>query len=394
MSERPIRICFVTTHSFTIATLCKGLFPYLRAHGYEVEVVVGDDEYNEFDPRYFGKLEPHIIPMQRTPHPLRDPVALLRFMRYFRRENFDIVHVSTPKATLLGSIGAKLSSRAKVVQVYRRCVYEMMTGLKRRFYQQNDRITGKFSDAILPISRQIRDFLVTDKLVSPKKIRMIGSGSSNGIDVRRFSPDAVDEQVLETLRRELSIPEGAPVLVYVGRVAGEKGVDLLPAVLEEVHKEHPDAILVVAGPDDARDPPSEATSTRFANDPAIRRLGYTADPSPLYALATLFVFPSYFEGFGNVLLEAAAQERVAIGFDVPGVQEAIADGESGILVPKGDTAAMGTAANHLLSNPDERDAMARRARARVVNSFSNEVVWAELDACFRALIGRPAERAQ
>lgn len=384
---QPIRICFMCTHSFTLATLYKGLFPYLADRGYEIEAIVGDDEYQAFDTRHFGTFKLHVVPMRRMPHPLKDFVALARLYRLFRSRRFDIIHVSTPKASLLGSIAGKLAG-APVVFVYRRCVYEMMSGLKRWFYLQNDRITSALSDLVIPISRQIRTFLLDERIVRASKLRLIGSGSSNGIDVSRFHPAKISADEVAALRDSLSIPEGAPILLFLGRVCSEKGVNLLPAVLERVRSRHPETVLVVAGPDDLRDPASDEALASFSNDPQIRRIGFVADPSPLYALADIFVFPSFFEGFGNVLLEAAACERPSVGFDVPGVQEAIAHGETGILVAKGDTEAMAEAVVGLLSDHDARHRMASRARDRVEREFANEVIWTELNRIFSSLAMR------
>jgi glycosyltransferase involved in cell wall biosynthesis len=380
------------THSFTLATLYKGLFPYLADHGYEIEAIVGDDEYQQFDPKHFGTFKLHVVPMRRMPHPLKDVVALVRLYRLLRAGKFDVVHVSTPKASLLGSIAGRLAG-APVIFVYRRCVYEMMTGLKRWIFLQNDRITSAFSDMVIPISRQIRDFLLGERITGQDKVRLIGSGSSNGIDVRRFHPAKISAEEVVELRTSLSIPEGAAVLLFLGRVCSEKGVNLLPEILKRVHASHPDTVLVVAGPDDVRDPASAEAAASFSHHQHIRRIGYVADPSPLYALADIFVFPSFFEGFGNVLLEAAAHERPSVGFDVPGVQEAIAHRETGILVPKGDVLAMAEAVNGLLSHGETRRRMATHARERVEREFANEVIWTELDRIFRSFATHPLKRA-
>jgi glycosyltransferase involved in cell wall biosynthesis len=384
---RPIRICFMCTHSFTLATLYKGLFPHLIDHGYEIEAIVGDDEYQQFDPRHFGTFKLHVVPMRRMPHPLKDVVALVRIYRLLHAGKFDVVHVSTPKASLLGSIAGRLAG-APVIFVYRRCVYEMMTGLKRWIFLQNDRITSAFSDVVIPISRQIRDFLLGERITRSDKIRLIGSGSSNGIDVRRFHSDKISSEETAQLRTSLSIPEGVPVLLFLGRVCSEKGVNLLPEMLDRVRAIHPETVLLVAGPDDARDPASDDALASFSNHPNIRRIGFVANPSPLYALADVFVFPSFFEGFGNVLLEAAAHGRPSVGFDVPGVQEAIAHDETGVLVPKGDVAAMARAVADFLSDERGRRLMGTQARERVERDFANEVIWTELDRILRILAVR------
>jgi len=270
----------------------------------------------------------------------------------------------------------------------------MMTGFKRWFYLQNDRITSAFSNIVVPISQQIRSFLRQERIVGENKLRLIGSGSSNGIDIKRFRPDKIALEETAKLRASLNIAEGVPILLFLGRVCSEKGVNLLPRVLERVHERHPQAVLIVAGPDDARDPASDDALAAFSNHPNIRRIGFVADPSPLYALCDLFLFPSFFEGFGNVLLEAAAHERPAIGFDVPGVQEAIAHQESGILVAKNDVDAMADATTVLLSDAASRRALGIAARARVEREFANEVIWTELDRIFRGLSAHPATASQ
>lgn len=381
---RPLRIGFICTHSLTLATLYKGLFPYLTAQGHEVEAIVGDREYTSFDTAHFGSLPVHVVPMGRMPHPLRDASALWRMIALLRRRRYDVLHVSTPKAALIGSIAGKLLG-LPVVFVYRRCVYEMMGGMQRAFFKQNDRIVAALSNRVVPISRQLRDYLHDSGLVPAHKLTLIGSGSSNGIDVRRFHPGRIPGTVTAALRAELGVPEAAPVLLFIGRVCSEKGVDLLPLVLAQVRARHPGAVMVVAGPDDARDPAAPETLAAFAGDPGFRRIGFVEDPAPLYALADIFVFPSFFEGFGNVLLEAAAHARAAVGFDVPGVAEAIDHRVSGMLVPVRDVRAMVDAVVALLDDPAARLAMAQRARARVERHFASEVIWGELDRLLREL---------
>lgn len=390
MSRAPIRICFVCTQTFTLATLYKGLFPYLRSRGYEIDVIVGDREYVDFDPELFGSINPYVIPMQRMPHPVKDPIALLRFVRYFAKNRYDVIHVSTPKASLLGAIAAKLTRNGKVVFVHRRLVYQMWTGMKRRFFEQNDRVTSAFSDLVIPVSGQIRDALVSARLAPAIKVKLIGQGASNGTDVHRFSPDRITPEEVATLRKKLAVPPNAPVLLYLSRVGREKGVDLLPTIFDRVRKHHPEAVLVVVGPEDEREPPEEATRHRFEHDEGIRRIGFVSDPSPYYALSDVFIFTSYFEGIANALLEVAAHERVTVAFDVPGVNESVLSGVSGVLVNKGDVDAAADAVTHLLSNPRARQAMGRTARDRIVKNFSNKVVWEGLDKELRKLIATKA----
>jgi glycosyltransferase involved in cell wall biosynthesis len=385
MPGRPYRVCFVCTHSLTLATLYKGLFPYLRKRGWEIDVVVGDREYRDFPVEHFGDIRPHIIPMKRLPSPVADLKGLAQFVAFFARHRYDVIHVSTPKASLLASLAATLTFNGRVVFVYRRCVYELMGGLKRRIYLGVDRLIARLSTVVIPISRQLQLFLRDAQVCASEKLLLIGSGSSNGLDTRRFRLTPETRAAGDALRRALGIPENVPVVLFIGRVCGEKGVDLLPPIFEKVRAQHPTAHLVVAGPDDPRDPASAETEIYFTQRSFVRRIGYVAKTEPYYALSTVFLFPSFFEGFGNVLLESAGMERASVAFRVPGVEEAVADGQSGILVAKGDVDAAAAAVSRLIQDPDYRRAIEQRARQRVEAEFEQSRIWADIESMMQRL---------
>jgi len=371
------RILFACTTGFTMATLYRGLFPYLERHGWDIEVAIGGRDLSEFSPADFGDPVIHRLPMEREISPLSDLAGLVAFVRLLGSRRFDVIHVSTPKASLLGSIAAAATRNGPVVFVYRRRVYELMSGAKQRIYIGVDRVIASLSRKVLPISRELGEQLVGDGVCGREKLHFIGSGSSNGINVERFAPGAGAEGAAE-LRAELGIPPGAPVLLFVGRIIGEKGVDLLPEIHARVRERIPEAHLVLVGPEDDRDPVKPETLAYLRGTPQVHWLGYRSDPRTAYALGDLFVFPSYFEGFGNVLLEAAAMEIPAVAFDVSGVREAVADGVTGTLVASGDAAAMADASIAILTDPALRGRMAKAGRERVVREFASAVVHEEI----------------
>lgn len=379
------RACFVCTHSLTLATLYKGLFPHLHSLGWEVDVVVGDREYNEFPEEDFGVLKPHVIRMERLPSPMADLVGLSRFISFFIRNRYDVIHVSTPKASLLASIAAVITFNGRVVFVYRRCVYELMSGFKRQIYLSIDRLISRLSTVVVPISRQLATFLREAKICPSEKLVLIGAGSSNGLDTRRFKITPETLAAGAALRRKLGIPEAVPVILFIGRVCGEKGVNLLPPIFERIRAQQPEAHLIVVGPDDRRDPASAETAQYFAESPFVHRIGYVERTESFYSLCTVFLFPSFFEGFGNVLLEAAGMERASVGFRVPGVEEAVADGISGLLVDKGDIEGAAAAVLRLIANPAERRSFELRARKRVEEQFERTRIWTEIETLMRRL---------
>jgi glycosyltransferase involved in cell wall biosynthesis len=387
-----MRLLVTCTHSLTLATLYKGLFPFLATNGISVDVVIGDREY-EFagKPDYAG-VTIHVIPMRRTPSPGADLIALVRWVWFLAFHRYDAIHVSTPKASLLAGVAARLTFNGPVVFVYRRRVYELMGGAKKRFYVWIDRVIAVCARVVVPISAELGRQLQADGIAGPKKIRLLGTGSSNGIDADHFTRDAAADLAGAALRRELDIPASAPLLLFLGRVCSEKGVDDLKDVFERVVEARADVYLLVAGPDDARDPIAAETLAFFAGHPHVRRLGFVSDTKPLYAAADMFVFPSFFEGFGNVLLEAASMGRPAIGYDVSGVREAVSAGETGFLVPRGDTGAMADRALVLLGDPALAAQMGAAGRARVDALFRRDLIWREILALLRDMA--PAARTQ
>jgi glycosyltransferase involved in cell wall biosynthesis len=379
------RICVICTHSFTLETLYKGLFPFLQKHDYDVHVVVGDREYSSFEVAHFGHFSISIIPMRRLPSP-RDLISLVQLVRFFRRNRFDVIHLSTPKASLLGAIAARLTGAGGIVFVNRRRVYELMSGWKRRIYANVDRMTCSLSHAVIPVSQEMGRQLIEEKICNRRRIRFIGNGSSNGIDTERFVLDDDARAAGAALRKELKIPADAQTLLYLGRVCHEKGVEHLVPVFRRVKQSFPNAHLLLAGPDDPRDPIDPNAARAIAGDLQIHRIGFVQDPRPLFAAADVFVFPSLFEGVPNVLLESAAMEVPAVGFDVPGVREALEHDVSGLLVPRADESGMAEALTELLGDHGRRSRLGQQGRDRVIQLFSREKVWHGLLAIFDEVI--------
>ena len=388
-----MRLLVTCTHSLTLATLYKGLFPYLVRNGVRVDVVTGDREYDFAGHPDFEGVKLTIIPMRRTPSLIADLIALVRWTWFLLWRRYDVIHVSTPKASLLAGLAARLTFNGQVLFVYRRRVYEIMSGAKKRFYIWIDRIIAACARIVVPISAELGRQLQADGIAGPAKIRLLGSGSSNGIDADHFLRDAAADEAGRALRAGLDIPSDAPLLLFLGRVCSEKGVDDLADVFARVAAGQPDAHLLVAGPDDARDPIKPETRALFDTHPRIRRVGFVADTKPCYAAADVFVFPSFFEGFGNVLLEAASMSRPSVAYDVPGVREAVANHVTGLLAPRGDTAVMARHVLGLLSDQVKSSALGIAGRARVEAQFRRDRVWQDILALLTEMAGAASHPA-
>jgi len=394
IETKPKRIVFVCTSSFTLRTLYKGLFPYFKSKGYQIEAITGDDEFiNELPKRDFGGVTPHVIGMERKPSLFADLRSLGQLIRHFSLNQYDLIHVSTPKASLLASIAARLTGNGPILFVYRRCVYENKTGFRRHIYKLSDKLTAALSRRVVPISRQLRHFLVTENVSSKHKTTLVGQGSSNGIDVRYFHSSPQTQAEAEKLRKDHGIAPGQPVILFLGRVIHEKGVDFLPCIFSTIKEKIPDLKMLIVGPEEAeRDPIAPGSHEYFENHPDVVRLDYVADPRPLFEVANVFCFPSHFEGFGNVILEAAAMGTPSVGFDVPGVQEAVAHDVSGLLSPFGDVGKMASDIVRILTDAPLGNRLSQDGLERLNSTFGQKAFFARLSALFDEIMAEGRHR--
>lgn len=394
-SEAPSkRLVFICTHSFAMRTLYKGLFPYFTKKGYQVEAITGDDEFiGDLPEEHFGNVKPMVINMERMPSAVDDFKSLIQLIKHFSQNRYDLIHVSTPKASLLCSIAAKLTGNGPVIFVYRRCVYETKTGIKRSILRLNDQFTAALCRRVVPISKQLRDFLIAEKVSSKTKTVLVGEGSSNGIDVRYFKSTPETQAAAAQFRLDHNIAPAQPVLLYLGRLIHEKGVDFLPDIFTQAKAKLPELKIIVAGPaEQDRDPVAQETLDFLTTNPDVIRLDYVADPRSLYEAADLFCFPSHFEGYGNVMLEASAMGIPSVGFDVPGVQEAIAHDVSGRLSAFGDTQAMADDIIDILGDETLYARLRSEGLERIHSTFGQDAFFALLDTLFHDVMAESQKK--
>lgn len=378
-----LRVAFVCHTGFALRNLYRGLFAHLDARGFDCEAMVGDAAYLEGDE--LGPVKVHVVPMLREPSPLKDLASLIRLTRFFARNRYDLVHVSTVKGALLGAIAARLTGHPRVLFVVRTRIYQNRTGLSRWVYQKVDWLVSSLSMKVAPISREVGECMAADGICPSAKLVYFGEGSSNGVDVTRFSRTPETIAAGQALRDAHGIPRDALVLLSLGRLSSEKGIDFLPDILTRLDKTGREVRLLLVGPVDWRNPADPKTLEALAENPKVIRLGYQSDPAPLYAAADLLIFPSRREGFGNVAIEAQAMGVPVIGFHTTGVREAVADGETGLLAPLDDGEKLAELSERLATDDGLRAAMAAAGVERVRAKFSNARIWGDLEATLRSM---------
>ena len=335
------------------------------------------------------RVESVAIPMQREISPLADIVSLFRLWWLLLRLRPDVTEFSTPKAGLLGTLAALLAGVPERVYMLRGLKAECATGLKRRILLVAERAAAACAQVVLCNSPSLRAEAIALGLAPAQKLKLIGDGSSNGVDVDRFSPGP------SAVRYNLGIPPKALVVGFVGRLTRDKGLPELMESFDTILEAEPETHLLLVGWfDAAEDALSADLRGRIENHPRVHCTGFALDTVPYYRAMDLMVLPTLREGFPNVVLEAAACGIPVITTIATGSRDSVVPEVTGLLIPPGYPEAISEAVLMLLRDPERRQRMGVAARAWVVEHFANQRVLALITTFYKSLLEPAAQRSQ
>jgi glycosyltransferase involved in cell wall biosynthesis len=260
---------------------------------------------------------------------------------------------------------------------------ETSTGLKRRILLAAERLASACSHVVLCNSDSLRNQALALRVAPEAKLRLLGGGSSNGVDVERFSPGP------GILRARLGLPPDAPVVGFVGRLTRDKGLPELVEAFDAILAARPQAHLLLVGWFDAsEDALDRGLRSRIKNHPHIHMTGFVADTAPYYRAMDVMVLPTWREGFPNVVLEAAASGIPVVTTLCTGSRDSVVPEVTGLLIPPGYPVAIFEAVLQLLRNPERRSRMGEAARAWVLENYVNGRVLGLTVRCYKSLLER------
>lgn len=377
------RLCFVTAVPMTINA-------FLNTH---IERLADDFDIflvSDFSGGSAG-VSPratHIhAPIARDISLLRDLAGLWTLLGIFRQHRFDIVLSVTPKAGLLAMMAGFLARVSCRIHWFTGQVWVTRQGLGRRILKSADRLIAGLATSLLADSPSQRDFLVEQGVVRAHKISVIADGSICGVDSRRFCPNELASQ---KVRASFGIPPEATVVLYLGRLNVDKGLRELAGAMKALGDRFAMVHWLFVGPDEGE----MAGMLRQAAGNFSGRVhfqGFTTQPEQFMAAADLFCLPSYREGFGSSILEAAAVGIPGVATRIYGLTDAVEEGVTGLLVLPRDVGALTTALADLLEDGTRRKAMGKAARSRAVERFGAERIVEGLAAF---LASRPERRSK
>ena len=376
MKKKSIRI---STIPLSLDVLLQGQLRMLSEH-YEVVGVSSPGEELEKVAQREG-IRTIAVPMERKISPFKDLVSLFRLIRLFHREKPWMVHSLTPKAGLLAMTAAWICRVPVRIHMFTGLVFPTTTGLKQKILMATDSITCACATNVLPEGKGVKKDLEHFRITS-KPLQIIGNGNINGIDLEFFdrTPEVMEQA--EKYRKEEVV-----TFCFVGRIVRDKGMNELVAAFQRLHQAYPNTRLVLVGPfEEKLDPVLPETRQVIEQQAAIEWMGWQNDIRPFLAASEVFVFPSYREGFPNVVLQAGAMGLPSIVTDINGSSEIITEGVNGSIIPSQDEEALYKAMEKLLDT-EERRKLAQQARPQIANRYERKALWKELLKFYRSLEG-------
>ena len=348
------------------------LMPHIlhNSSDYEIHICVNKYLY-PIDPKLQKISKIHNVPIQRKISLIKDFFALCKLILIFFKVRPFLVQSITPKAGLLSMIAGWICLVPNRWHTFTGQYWEDKKGTLRIILKNADRLIFIFASKLLADSNSQIAFLKSEKVNLGKNISVLGNGSIAGVDTKRFRPEL---QIREKFRQKLEVPLGHIVFLFIGRLAKEKGVfDLSYAYKKLIclNKDITKSELWFVGPDD-QNIRKKLKDSNIKSHMRIRYFPETVNPEKYMIAADILCLPSYREGFGSVVIEAAACGIPTIGYKTNGLIDSVKNNKTGILVEYKNISKFTEAMLKLLKNSKLRNNLGYASRKRVLEKFEQK----------------------
>lgn len=373
--KKIIRISTVPT---SLESLLKGQLKFLSEH-YEVVAVSSPGKDLDIVQKREG-VRTVAIPMERRISVLKDLTSLIRMIRLFQREKPYMIHSITPKAGLISMLAGWITGVPVRMHTFTGLVFPTATGRMQKLLILMDRLICFCATHINPEGKGVKKDLERYH-ITRKTLHIIANGNVNGIDISYFDRTPEVEEMAKKYREE-----GCFTFCFVGRMVRDKGLNELIHVFGKLYEEYPNVRLLLVGPfERAFDPVLPETEEQILNHPSIRFMDLQKDVRPFLAASDALVFPSYREGFPNVVLQAGAFGLPAIVTDISGCNEIIQQGKNGLIVPSKKEEKLYESMKIFLDCPALVKEMAACSRSAIVSRYEQQMVWSALLNAYKSM---------
>lgn len=379
-----VKIARVGTVPFSLSTQLNSTMSDLRLEGAHVTAICSDDSSLGSEINNLKCDLTIVVDIPRNINFYRDILALLKLVSIFKAHKFDIIHSTTPKAGLLVAIAGFISRSPVRLHTFTGQVWVEYNGFKRLVFKTIDKLILSLNTHCFADSESQKSFLVNQNIGKEAKIDVLGLGSLSGVDLCKFDLHKFKYVSRKDLRKSVGIDENAFVFFYIGRLTKEKGIIELIEAFKRIETKYSNAALLLVGPIE----PSFKTDIDFPGFGSCRiyHVGYTDEVEKYIYLSDVLCIPSHREGFGTVVIEAAAMRKPAIGSNIYGLCDAISDGNTGILFEKKCTDSLMNSMEGFIINQEFTNTLGNEAYQRALNFFDSKVMSKHLIRKYVALL--------
>ena len=368
--KKILQICAI---DLSVEGLLKPLIFTLMDNGFTVHNACTDT--GKFDDLKKQGLQMVNIPIERKISPLSNFKSILKLFSLIKTEKYDIIHVHTPVAAVLGRIAAKLAGAKYIIYTAHGFYFhEGMSKKQYKFFYNLEKFFARiFTDWLLLQSKEDYDLCINDKFKNKERIIHI----SNGVDIKnKFNLSLIDKMKINRLKNEMGIEDGDVVFSFIGRFVKEKGVFELLEAFHRLYESCLNVKLLMIGDTLAseRDQSSYVLLKEMLNNPGVIATGFRKDIPELLSISNVFVLPSHREGLPRSIIEAMAMGKPVIATNIRGCREEVFPGENGFLVEKASVSDLYEKMKVMVDDYPSRIRFGERSRKIVEELFDEKKV--------------------
>ncbi len=376
----------ITTVPMALRYLLPGQMKFMQQNGFDVLMISANGpELNDVIQN--ENCRHIVVPMTRKITPLQDLKCLIQLVKILKKEKPDIVHTHTPKAGLLGMLAAKLAGVKVRIHTVAGMPLMVAKGAKLQLLKSIEKLTYSAASNVWPNSNSLYNYIIEHKFAAPKKLSIIGKGSTNGINISRFNASVLNENTIAEVKNSIKYAPQNIYLLCIGRLVADKGIVELVNVFTSLQKNNPTLKLVLVGDyEPGLDPLPAAIMQQIESNENIIHIKWTQQVEYFMHIAGYFIFPSHREGFPNVLLQAGAMQLPIICSRIAGNVDIVTDKQTGLIFDAASEQQMEEQIKFALANPAAMKNMAAALLEIIKKDYQRENTWQNILSAYKSLL--------
>lgn len=362
------KICFVVAQPDTAESFLRD---HIAALSKDYDIYLVGDIKSADDVNMMTLTGWHRIHIERGISIIQDIKAVWNTYWYFRKMKFDAVHSVTPKAGLVSALAAYLAGVKHRTHIFTGQVWATRKGIMRWILKSMDKVIASFNNHMLVDGSSQRNFLVKEHVLREGQAEVFHKGSISGVNSERFIPNI---ETRNQIRKEIGIGNDRLTYIFLGRLNHDKGIGELYEAFNKLAGEEKNVFLLLVGDDEENYISKLPLYHNIKDGINFCFYGSTHEPEKVLNAGDVFVLPTYREGFGTSVLEAACIGLPCICSDAYGVQDAFIENETGLKCRVGDSDSLYQCMRTMYDNPSLVKEMGIKSRQRALKDFNGAVL--------------------